>query len=242
MTTLKPSWYSVDGTSFISDILNLLHPPYTLWHLSYVLIGVALAPQIFLSRSIAVLVAFFLGLGVGAHALDETMGNPLQTRLSRLQLYAIGSLSLGAAMIIGVYYALTVSYLLFAFVAVESFFALAYNLESFQKRFHNTVVFALSWGTIPFLAGYFVNALSFSPAILLMGVAVGLLTVVQKTLSTQARKIRRKMKPVEGLQLRDGEILKTSSEEIVKPSEVSLKILSLTIFLIAIALLLQKLY
>jgi hypothetical protein len=64
------------------DYVTLLHPPYTVWHLSYVVLGAGLAPTIRYGRLGASLMAFFLALGLGAHALDELHGHPLQTRIS----------------------------------------------------------------------------------------------------------------------------------------------------------------
>jgi len=239
--TAKPAWYSVEGHGFLSDFVNLLHPPYTLWHLSYVLIGIAMAPVIFVDRSLAVLIAFFLGLGIGAHALDETMGNPLQTRISKANLYAIGFSALGTAIAIGLYYTFAVSFLLLPFIIVEAFFAVAYNLETFNKRFHNGVVFSLSWGAIPFLVGNFVNTLSLSLPVLLMAFVVALLTFVQRTLSTQARFVRRKIESIDGLKLSSGETLPMSSNELISPAEKSLKALNVMIFVLAIALLIANL-
>ena len=53
------------------DYVTLLHPPYTLWHLSYVAVGAALAPRFHLDRMLWAMAAFFLAMGVAAHALDE---------------------------------------------------------------------------------------------------------------------------------------------------------------------------
>jgi hypothetical protein len=239
--TLKPAWYSTKGSGRISDFLDLLHPPYTLWHLSYVLLGIGMAPLIFPSRSIAVVVAFFLGLGVGAHALDETMGNPLQTKISRSGLYLLGFSSIGVASAIGAYYVVTLSLLLIPFVALECFFAIAYNLEAFKKRFHNTLIFALSWGSIPFLTGYFVNALTFNLPVFLMALGVALLTFVQRTLSTQARLMRRKMPPIEALKLSTGTDIPVTTAELISPAEKSLKALTAMIFVISIAVILARL-
>lgn len=241
MTALKPSWYSSKGEDVLSDFVNLLHPPYTLWHLSYVIIGIAMSPVIFLDRSVAVLLAFFLGLGVGAHALDETMGNPLRTRLSKNALYMVGFTSLACAIVIGVYYTLNVSVMILPFVLVESFFAVAYNLEMFQKRFHTDIVFALSWGSIPFLTAFFVNSLSITIPALLMALGIGLLTYVQRTLSTQARLFRRKMEPVESLNLAGGDSVPINSEELISPAEKSLKALTIMIFVVSLALILARL-
>lgn len=238
----KPAWYAITGRGAVSDFVNLLHPPYTLWHLSYVIIGIGLAPTIYFDRSVAVLVSFFLGLGIGAHALDETMGNPLKTRLSKKNLYIIGFASLIAAAVVGGYYVVTLSTLLLPIILVEVFFALVYNLESFERRFHNTLVFAISWGALPLITGYFVNALSLSLGALLSSLAVGLLTYVQKTLSTHARSVRRNLdSPVRALKLESGKEIIISSDDLISPAEKSLKALTLTVFIFSIALLLQRL-
>ena len=41
--------------------MTLLHPPYTLWHLSYYALGAALAPRVHADRVVWGLVAFALG-------------------------------------------------------------------------------------------------------------------------------------------------------------------------------------
>jgi hypothetical protein len=240
MTALNPSWYSSAKEGIVSDFINLLHPPYTLWHLSYVLIGVAMSPVIYFDRSVWVIVAFFLGLGLGAHALDETMGNPLRTKISKKWLYSIGFGSLSIAIFIGAYFVLKLSILILPFVAIEAFFAVAYNLEMFEKRFHTDIVFALSWGSIPFLTGYFVNALSLGIASLVMALGIGLLTYVQRTLSTEARLFRRKLEAVESINLKNGETVPMTSKELISPAEKSLKALTVMIFAVAIALLLVR--
>lgn len=236
MTSLRPSWYSSSKHGILSDFVDLLHPPYTLWHLSYVLIGIALSPVLYPNRSVSVLLAFFLGLGIGSHALDETMGNPLETKISKRTLYLIGFLTLGVAIAIGLYFVVTLSLLLLPFVVLESFFAVSYNLEIFRKRFHTGLVFALSWGAIPFLTGYFVNALTLSIPVLVIAVAIGLLTYVQRILSTQARLWRRKMAPIESVRLSNGETLPMTSQELISPAEKSLKAMTAAIFLIAVAM------
>jgi hypothetical protein len=243
MTIQKPAWYTLEGHGALTDLVNLIHPPYTLWHLSYVILGIALSPTIFVDRSIAVVVAFFLGLGMGAHALDETMGNPLKTRLSKRKLYVIGFSSLAAASTIGAYYVLSLSLLLLPIILVELFFALAYNLEILEKRFHNAIVFSISWGVLPFITGYFVNSLSLSFGAILASIAVGLLTYVQRTLSIQSRSVRRLIdSPVRALKLESGEEIRMSTDELMSPAEKSLKALTFTIFVFAVALICQRIF
>ena len=197
------------------------------------MVGIALAPTIYVERSIATIVAFFLGLGIGAHALDETMGNPLRTKLSRGSLYLIGFSSLGVAIGIGLYYAISLSPLLLPIVATETFFAVSYNLETFGKKFHNSWVFSLSWGVIPLITGYFVNAMTLTPGIILVSIAAGLLTYVQRILSTPARFVRRKL-------LVNESATHENTSELLVVSERALKVLNLMMLVLAFALLIQK--
>ncbi len=80
MSESRPAFYALAAGGW-RDYVTLLHPPYTAWHLSYVVMGAALAPQFEWDRLLAALAAFFLGMGVGAHALDELNGRPLRTRI-----------------------------------------------------------------------------------------------------------------------------------------------------------------
>ena len=76
--------------------------PYTLWHLSYVAIGAALAPELEANRLLWGLAAFFLALGVGAHALDELHGRPLGMEIPSPVLVWLAVVSLAAAIAIGI--------------------------------------------------------------------------------------------------------------------------------------------
>ena len=76
MTEARPAFYALAPGGW-RDYVTLLHPPYTAWHLSYVVIGAGLAPKLYEGRLAAALVAFFLALGIAAHALDELNGRPL---------------------------------------------------------------------------------------------------------------------------------------------------------------------
>src|SRR4029450_10509702 len=96
-----PAFYARQGTA-ISDWWTLLHPPYTVWHLSYVVLGAATAPsRDWTARAFSVL-AFFLAVGLAAHALDELHGRPLRTRIPSSTLWAVAALSLAGAVVLGV--------------------------------------------------------------------------------------------------------------------------------------------
>ena len=94
----RPAFYALSSGGW-RDYVTLLHPPYTAWHLSYVVIGAALAPAFEVSTLAPLLVAFFLALGVGAHALDELNGRPLRTGIPSpvLAVLAAGSIAIAAA-------------------------------------------------------------------------------------------------------------------------------------------------
>jgi hypothetical protein len=102
MTASRPAFYALSPGGW-RDYVTLLHPPYTLWHLSYAAIGAALAPHLEVDRLVATLAAFFLAVGIGAHALDELNGHPLRTRISDRALAWLAAISIGGAVGIGVY-------------------------------------------------------------------------------------------------------------------------------------------
>ena len=178
--------------------MTLLHPPYTLWHLSYVVLGAALSPTLRYDHLAATLLAFFLALGVAAHALDELAGRPLRTRIpsSILVTLAIGGLS--GATALGLAGAVIVSPWLLAFIGLGLFIAPAYNLEWFRGRFHSDIWFAGAWGVFPFATAYFASAEEFAPSALFGSAFVFVLSLAQRTLSRRVRALRREVRSIEG--------------------------------------------
>ncbi len=224
------------------DLVTLLHPPYTAWHLSYVAIGAAAAPRVHASRTGAALLAFFLAVGIAAHAFDELHDRPLGTGFSDRALTISGGLALAAATGIGVVGVVTVSATLAPLVVFGAGICLAYNLELFGGRFHNDLWFALAWGAFPALTGYWVNALGFSVAAALVAGSCGALSVAQRRLSTPARLLRRKTVAVRGEQrLADGSSVELSRQALLTPLDGALRALSLAITLLAVGLLAVRL-
>ena len=97
----RPAYYAARPGGW-RDWWTLLHPPYTAWHLSYAVIGAALAPRVQASRLIATVLAFFLAVGLAAHALDELRGRPLRTRIPSPVLVAVTAVGLAGALALGV--------------------------------------------------------------------------------------------------------------------------------------------
>src|SRR5207248_6025505 len=180
------------------DYWTLLHPPYTAWHLSYVAIGAAAAPSFDGGRLGASVLAFFLGVGLCAHALDELRGRPLRTRIPSGILWTIAGFGLLGAIGLGVLGAVEVSWWLLAFVAFGAFIVVAYNLEVFGGAFHSDRWFALAWGGFPALTGYFVEAQTIRTEGLLAAAYATALSLAQRELSTPVRHARRSALTTEG--------------------------------------------
>ncbi len=193
----RPAFYALAPGRW-RDYLTLLHPPYTLWHLSYVVLGAALSPTLRYDRLGATLLAFFLAVGVSAHALDELNGRPLRTRIPDAVLWALAAAGLAGAIGLGVAGAVLVSPWLLAFVAFGVFIAPAYNLELFRGRFHSDFWFALAWGAFPFLTAYWASAERLEPSALFGAFAVFVLSLAQRTLSRRVRTLRRKVVRIDG--------------------------------------------
>ena len=224
------------------DLVTVLHPPYTAWHLSYVALGAVAAPVIYAGRLGAALAAFFLAVGVSAHALDELAGHPLGTALTRRTLIVLAMLGLIGAVGIGVAGIVVVSPWLAPLVAVGAFLVPAYNLELAGGRFHTDAWFALAWGAFPAFTGYFVNALEIRPAGLLVAGACFLLSVAQRRLSTPVRELRRRTLEVSGEQrLVDGEVRELGKAELMAPLDGALSALWLALVLLAVGLVAVKL-
>ncbi|HEU5363651.1 MAG TPA: hypothetical protein VFU56_09940 [Gaiellaceae bacterium] len=184
---VRPAWYALGGGGW-RDYVTLLHPPYTLWHLSYVAAGAALAPRFHIDRMLWGIAAFFLAMGVAAHALDELRGRPLRTEIPSPVLVVVAVGSLAGAVAIGVGAAAAWGFGLLAFVAVGAVLVPAYNLE---LAFHNDVGFALAWGAFPALTGYFVEAQTIRVEGVAVAVYAFLLSLAQRALSTPVRRARR---------------------------------------------------
>lgn len=232
----RPAFYALRSGGW-RDLVTLLHPPYTAWHLSYVALGAAAAPHIYANRLGAALAAFFLAVGISAHALDELHGRPLNTRLRRSTLIALAVVAFVGALAIGVAGIIVVSPLLAPLVLVGGLLVPAYNLELAGGRFHNDTWFAVAWGGFPAFTGYFANALTIRPAGLLVAAACCLLSAAQRQLSTPVRRLRRNTTEVVGQQrLRDGSVIELTPAGLSAPLEGALRALWLALVLLAVGL------
>ena len=233
---LRPAFYALRRGGW-RDLVTLLHPPYTAWHLSYVAIGAAVAPRVHFDRLGAALGAFLLAVGVSAHALDELNGHPLDTALSRRTLIGLAVISLAGAVAIGVAGIVIVTPLLIPLVVAGALLVPAYNLELFGGRVHSDTWFALAWGAFPAFTGFFSSSLRITAGGLLVSAACFLLSVAQRRLSTPVRRLRRQTVDVHGEQrLRDGRVLELTRATLAEPLDGALSALWLALVVLAVAL------
>lgn len=191
----KPAWYFVEATSPWGDLYNLLHLPYTGMLLSFVVIGAMMAPVIHPDRLAASLVAYFLGLGIGAHCFDQLSrtGSHYVRFLTDRQLRALGLSTLLMAAGIGGYFAVTITPILWILIAVGIFFTLAYTVPDKMgiRRFHSDFWFGVSWGGMPFFTSYYVNGLAVRFEAVVMFLALYTVAEIEITLSRWSRDRRK---------------------------------------------------
>ena len=237
----RPAFYALESGGW-RDYVTLLHPPYTLWHLSYVAIGASLVPGLQAHRLVWGLLAFFLAMGVGAHALDELHGRPLGTRIPAWRLIAVAIVSIGAATAIGVGAAIAWTLWLVPFVIFGSFIAVAYTLELAGGRFHGDLWFALAWGAFPVLTAYVGASGTLRAEALLAALFAALLSAAQRRLSTQVRVVRRRVSEVSGsLVYNDGSVEAIDERTLLAAPEAALRTLSASVVALAIALVVLRL-
>ena len=192
---VRPAFYALRPGGW-RDYLTLLHPPYTLWHLSYVALGAGLAPRMKWGLLGWTELAFLLAMGIGAHALDELNGRPLQTHIPGAMLAGLAGVSIATACAIGLVIASTSTWWLICFIAIGAFIVVAYNLELFSGRFHGDLWFAGAWGAFPVLTAYFAAAETLRPEAVLGALFALVSSLAQRTLSTPVRAARRQGRDV----------------------------------------------
>lgn len=238
-STNRPAFYAVGrGTGGLGDWITLLHPPYTLWHLSYVVIGAAVMPHPVLWRLAGTVLAFFLAVGIGAHALDELHGRPLGTGIDTVVLAVTAAVSIVAAMAMGLVYG---GWRLLPFVIAGGFLAFAYNLELFGGVLHSDLWFGLAWGAFPVLVGAYAQHWTLSLAAVVAAVAATFLSLGQRALSTPARTLRRRVTGVSGqMTFADGSEREFGRAELLAPLERALRYFVCATSAVALAMVLAR--
>jgi hypothetical protein len=237
---LNGAWYA-HGGGRLGEFYTILHLPYTSMVLSYVLIGAMLSPTIYPDRVVLTLLAYFLGLGLSAHALNELHAAHWTKALGKTELSIIFALPLGGALIMGVYGMLKLLVVsgsvlaplaLMTLIFLETFFLFAYNTEAFSGRFHSDVAFAFSWAVLPTVLSYYVNSLTITVGAVLVALAMAATAGIEINLSRWCKDLRRSA--LTELRFADGTHQNMSTLELTARPEKALKLIVLVVDVIAI--------
>jgi len=241
---LQPAWYIIPSQNILVRHFNAWHWPYSLWHLSYFVIGTSLAPHINYTIMIAGLICFFLGMVIAAHYLDLLRGDPLRVAIPRMQLKVMAAVALALASAIGLYFIFKglVPWWLGFLILLGVLFAVGYNLEF--KGMHGDHQFALFWACFPVLVGYLAQCQSWCWALIPALLFAYLTARMQRVLSTQSRFIRRKLSYFKVSYLdprnppKEGLVEMAGPEFVLKVVDLALAFMSFAMVAIAIGLLL----
>ena len=224
------------------DWWTILHPPYTAWHLSYVVIGASLAPRVHVGRLVATVLAFFLAVGVAAHCLDELHGRPLRTLIPSSALVTATAVTLAGAVAIGVAGVVTVGAVLFPSsssgpcsswpTTPSSSGASCTPTPVSRRRGVRSRCSPRTWPRPGHCA--------LAPALAAVGAFA--LSWAQRSLSTPARELRRSVRTVEGtLTLADGTVRHLDDRFLLAPLERALRAMSWGLVTVAAGLALARL-
>lgn len=235
--SFEPAFYAASRGGW-RDYWTLLHPPYTVWHLSYVLLGAALAPAADPRVVAGALAAFGLAVGVAAHAFDELRGRPLRTRIPSGMLVVLGSVALALAAALGIVAMSLLGPLFALFVGAGVALVILYAFE--VPLVHSDVGFALGWGAFPVVTTAYATGAPPVP-IAVAAIAAALLSLAQRRLSTRARQIRRRAVAVSGeVVYADGSREVLDARSLIAAPEAALRILWLAVLAVSAAVLLSR--
>jgi hypothetical protein len=208
--------------------VGMMFLPYTGMCISFSIIGSLLSPTtIAWDRMVAIIIIYFTALGISAHAADSmgSKNRPWGNYFSNLELLIMLICGLTIAYAIGAYYIIFFVPLLLPIAILEGFFLFAYNYEFCNGFFHNNIWFAISWGTIPLLAGYVMQTNSLSLVPLLVSLVAFVISYFEINFSRKYKKFKQ-------------------AQDLVKSKhlEFRLKIISLTTILFSVTFLIFRLF
>lgn len=204
--------------------VGLLFLPYTGMCVSFAIIGSMLASEIAWDRLGAIALIYMLALGISAHVADSLGSKktkPWGSYFSKMQLLIIMAASLTAAYAIGAYYIAFFVPLLAIIAALEGFFLFTYNYEIWGGIFHNDFWFAVSWGSLPLLAGYIMQTNSMNILALAAAGLTGLISYAEIRMSRPYKHLKQK----------------NSSDALTYRLEIGLKVISVGTILLALCIL-----
>jgi len=222
------------GSPKFRRAIGLLFLPYTAMVIAFSVIGSMLAPELHWDRVAAIGFIYFLGLGIGAHALDalgSQTKKPWGDVFGKRQLWFLAGCSLTMAYLVAAYFMVRFVPNLIFIALIEGFFVFAYNLEWFGGRYHTDGWFAFSWGFLPVLAGYVMQTNTLSVAVLPVALSMALFSLVEIKASRPYKALKQ-----------CGPHLEETDRALMIRLEVILKSISLGVIVLGGGLLLFRLF
>ena len=146
------------------------------------------------------------------------------------------------AVALGIVGVIQVGGALVPFIVIGPLLVVGYNFELFGGVIHNTLGLAASWGAFPVLTAYVAQTGRLAVAPVVAAVAALSLTIVQRTLSTPARMLRRRTRDVTGsIGLTDDTVLPIDRQLLLQPLEQALRAMSWGVVLLATAVAVARL-
>jgi len=216
------------GPKKFRTFIGLLFLPYTAMVLAFAVIGSMTAETIAWDRVLAIVIIYFLGLGIAAHALDALGSKkvkPWGNVFTRRQLWLLTAAPLALAYLIAIYYMVRWVPWLATVAILEGFFVFSYNLEWFGGRFHKDSWFAFSWGFLPVVAGHIIQTNTISATAMVLATSMALFSLVEIKASRPYKDLKRQRQS-----LSEGEKL------LVQRYEAILKSVSLAVILLGIGM------
>jgi len=192
---MKQNFYILNHKNKLNEFISLLHLPYTLMAISFVVIGAAITNQLNIEITLKMILAYFLGLGIAAHTLDQLpgMGTIYTKKLTTRDLCFLAGFSLISSIFIGIYaiFAFNLPGLIIL-IPLQVFFAIAYPMAKlFNGYFHTDFWFAISFGFLPVFIGSYANGITNIFVTLIFAFLCFLIAYMQILLSRYVRKIRK---------------------------------------------------
>lgn len=191
---MKRTWYAAEGSKF-AEFWTILHLPYTLMSLSFLAIGFGIDGVHRWNVFAWIMLAYFLGLGIAAHAIDQLpgQGSSYVKYLTPMELMQIGAGAVGIAVMIGITVMVNLrAWHLLWLIPLQTFFVFAYPLSKFIKgKFHNDISFAVSFGALPVMVGYYINTLTFTAEFIPWALVAALISGIEILLSRYVRQVRK---------------------------------------------------
>src|SRR5215204_7805021 len=182
------------GPTRFRVFVGLLFLPYTGMCVSFAIIGSMLASEIAWDRVGAIALIYTLALGISAHVADSLGSKktkPWGSYFNKVQLLTMMVATLTAAYAIGLYYIVLFVPLLAVIAVLEGFFLFTYNYELWNGLFHNDFWFAVSWGSLPLLAGYIIQTNSISILALSVACLTGLASYAEIRMSRPYKQLKK---------------------------------------------------